>query len=159
MVAESNRSQKRATSTGVDDLPPEGSLGDLGLRVREIVAFASHYLAAQLDRIKLTAINIAMFVVLGLIGAIVGLAVVFTAAALLVTGVAGAISALLGGRTWAGDLITAVLILGTLVIGTVVAFKVVAKRSRKGLVAAYDQRKHEQRETLGTDVDEQARRR
>ena len=126
-------------------------------RVREVVAFANYYVAAQVDRFKLTAINIAMFAVLGLIALAIGLAVVFTAAVVLVIGVAGAIGALLGGRMWAGELITSVVILGTIAAGVVVGFKLATKSTRGKLKASYDRRKQDQRASFGTDVDEQSK--
>ena len=141
-------------STDVD-APPETA--NVGLRVRELIAFASYYAAAQVDRVKLTAINIAMFVVLGAIAAFTGLTVVITASVLLVVGISQAIGAVLGGRMWAGYLITSVVVLGSLFVGTVVAFKIVTKSTRGKLVAAYEQRKHEQRSDLGTDVEQESR--
>lgn len=140
---------------------PDG-LASVGLRVREVIEFASYYLAAQLDRLKLTAINLAMFALLGAIAAFVGVAVVLTAGVLLVVGVAeaaGMLSAwLIGPRFyWLGDLITACVILGGLFLGTIIVFKKVTNSSRERLVAAYEQRKSQQRADLGTDVATESR--
>ena len=143
----------------LSDGEPHTSAGTpgVGARVREVVAFANYYAAAQIDRLKLTAINIAMFAVLGLIALAIGLAIVFTAAVVLVIGVAGAIGAMLGGRMWAGELITSVAILGTIAGGVVIGFKLATKSTRGKLKASYDQRKRDQRDSFGTDVDEQSR--
>ena len=124
-----------------------------GFGLREVIEFASYYLAAQADRLKLTAINIAMFVILGAIGAFVGTAIVLTAGVLLIVGIAGGLGALFGGRLWLGDLATAILVLGILFAGTIIVFKKVTGTTRGKLVSAYEQRKSQQRATLGTDVD------
>jgi hypothetical protein len=159
MVAPASGTRGSDEPFNVDDEPPAATTGVsvIALRVRELIAFAAYYVAAQVDRFKLTAINIAMFVILGAVAAFVGVAVVLTAGVLLVVGVAGGLGELFGGRRWAGDLVTAVVILGVLLGGTVVAFKIVTKSTRGKLVAAYEQRKREQRSSFGTDVDEQSR--
>ena len=147
-------------------LPPRGGRFDpeservasVGLRVRELIEFASYYLAAQADRLKLTAINVAMFAVLAAVVAFIGIAVVLTAGVVLVLGVAGALGALCGGHLWVGELITSAVILGAILVGVVVGFKAVLSMSRKKVVETYEQRKSRQRADLGTDVDEEAER-
>ncbi len=130
----------------------------ISLRLREVIEFASYYASAQADRLKLTAINLAMFAILGAVAAFVGVAVVLTAGVLLVVGVAGGLGALFGGRLWLGDLVTAVVVLGALLAGTVVVFKMVTGSTRRKLVSAYEQRKSQQRTNLGTDVGVESRR-
>lgn len=157
MVADGSRSTETPGGRFASDPFGSGhSVASVGMRVRELVEFGSYYVTAQIDRAKLTAISIAMFVLVGLILAFVGVAVVLTAGVLLVTGIAGAIGALFNGRLWLGELITSVVILGGLVAGVLVVFKTVLTKSRKKVVAAYEQRKSQQRSDLGTDVDEQA---
>ena len=99
-----------------------------------------------------------MFVILGSVLAFVGVAVVLTAGVLLVTGIAGAVGALFGGRLWLGELITAVVVLGSLLAAVLVVFKTVLSKSRQKVVKTYEQRKSQQRSDLGTDVDEQSKR-
>ena len=164
MVADGNATRPAADRFN-DDEPAAVLTGfaSVGLRVREVIEFASYYLAAQADRLKLTAINLVMFALLGAIAAFVGAAVVLTAGVLLVVGVADALgvlsTALIGPRFyWLGDLVTALVILGVLFVGTIVVFKKVTKSSRERLVAAYEQRKSQQRTNLGTDVGVESRR-
>jgi hypothetical protein len=162
MVADGNAPRPTSGNSGDRFSDPTLQQGDgvaaIGLRVREVVEFASYYLTAQLDRLRLTAINLAMFAVLGFIAAFVGAAVVLTAGVLLVVGMADGLGALFGERYWLGDLVTAIVILGTLCAGTIVVFKKVTKSSRERLVAAYEQRKSQQRADLGTDVEAESRR-
>ena len=162
MVAEGNASTSSDRFANGPESDPSG-VDSVGLRVRELVEFGSYYLAAQVDRIRLTAINVAMFAILGAIAAFVGVAVVLTAGVLLTVGVAhglGELSAVLMGPRffWLGDLVTAIVILGALFGGTIIVFKKVTKSSRERLVAAYEQRKSQQRSDLGTDVEAESRR-
>ena len=157
MVADANsRSSDRVTS-GPE---PTVGMGAVGHRLREVVAFGNYYVAAQIDRAKLTAINIGMFAVLGLFAVAIGTAVVFTAAVLLVVGLSNLLGTVLAFRPWLfwiGYLIVPVLILGGLTAGVVIGTKIVTKSTRGKMAAAYEQRKHEQRSGLGTDVEEQSR--
>ena len=156
MVADANNRSGTSDRVTVDEPVPTGAAA-IGKRAREVAAFGGYYLSAQFDRIKLTAINIAMFAVLGVMALAIGLAVVFTAAVLLVVGVAQAIGSLLGGHMWAGNLITAVAILGVIAAAVVIGFKVVTKSTRGKVAATYEQRKREQRADFNTDVKQQSR--
>ncbi len=159
MVAEgtSSSESKGGRFDAESDGPTPGqTYASIGLRVRELVEFGSYYVTAQVDRLKLTAINLAMFAVVGAVLAFVGIAVVLTAGVLLVTGIAGMIGALCDHTPWLGQLITAVVILGGLITAVLVVFKAVLSKSRKKVVATYEQRKSQQRSDLGTDVDQQA---
>jgi len=165
MVADGNAPRPAAAGDRFTDEPPVpgDGLAAVALRAREVIAFASYYLSAQIDRLKLTAINVAMFAILGAIAAFVGMAVVLTAGVLLVVGVAGGVGELfrllLGSHfAWLGDVVTALVILGGLFAGTIVVFKRVTKISRERLVAAYEQRKSQQRSDLGTDVGAESQR-
>jgi hypothetical protein len=147
------------------DEPPAAMTGfqAVMLRLREVIEFGSYYLAAQADRLKLTAVNVAMFAVLAAVAAFIGTAVVLTAGVLLVVGVAGGLSELAAWLIgphfrWLGDLVTSIVILGTVIAGTVIVFKKVTSSSRERLVAAYEQRKSQQRTHLGTDVGVESRR-
>ena len=154
MVAQAETSR---TTPGPD---PSAGVAAVTLRIRELVAFANYYLAAQLDRAKLTAVNVGMFAVLGLFALAIGTAVVFTATVLLVVGLSNLLGTLLAFRPWlfwVGYLIVPILILGGLTAGVVIGFKMATKSTRGKMKAAYDQRKREQRASFGTDVDEQSR--
>src|SRR5947208_14581835 len=86
-------------------------------KLGELGEYAGHYLAAKSDAFKLTMRNVAVMAALGIIGLIAAGGLVVTAVVLLCVGIAHGIAALLGGRMWAGELITGVLLLGLLAGG------------------------------------------
>lgn len=135
---------------------PADAFKDIGTRLGEVKEYASYLIATKLDGIKATIRNIAIFAVLGIIGLIVGGAVLVTAGVLLVTGLAQAISALLGDSGWAGKLIVSLLILGGLAAGVIFGLKSLTRTFKSQLVAKYEERQRQQRSNFGHDVGERA---
>ena len=74
-------------------------------------------LLARVDLARVTARNIAIFTVLGLVGLLALGATLIVGLVLLLGGIAGAIGAALGGRVWIGDLVVGVVVLGVFVGG------------------------------------------
>ncbi|MDB5297472.1 MAG: hypothetical protein JWO31_3455 [Phycisphaerales bacterium] len=128
-------------------------------RVGEIREYVGYYAATKTDAIKQQAIWVGVYAVLGVVAAVVGLAALVTTGVLLMTGIAGALGALFGGRPWLGQLVTAVLVLALIGVGAVVGMKVLAGTFRKSLRAKYDQRHEDQRARFGADVPQRARER
>ncbi len=119
----------------------DGSASDVAQHISDAREQISRYIAAQSERVLAIARSAALFGALGIVAAVVGLTVVVTAAVLLCVGFADAIAALLGGRQWAGDILTGGIVIGT--IG-VVAFLVVnrtVKAARKRTVSTWAQRR------------------
>src|SRR5687768_9217043 len=87
---------------------PAEAFKDVGTRFAELKEYASYYVAAKADGIKTSFRNLGLYAVLGIVGLMAGGAVVVTAAVLLLTGIAGAISAIFRSdltppdRTWIG---------------------------------------------------------
>ncbi len=90
-------------------------------------ASAQIYLMAQADRLKLAARTVILLAIAGILAVLFVAAAFVTAAVLLLAGAADGLAALLGGRQWAGDLITG----GAVVLGTVVAGYIVVSRMTK----------------------------
>jgi len=135
---------------------PADAFKDIGARLGEVKEYASYLIATKLDGIKATIRNIAIFAVLGIVGLIVGGAVLVTAGVLLITGLAQAISALLGDSGWAGKLIVSLLILGGLAAGVIFGLKSLTRTFKSQLVAKYEERQRQQRSNFGHDVGERA---
>src|SRR5687768_18398448 len=75
-------------------------------RLGEVREYVGYLVGAKLDGIKLTFRNLALYLVLGIVGGIAGLGLLITAAVLFLTGLAGAIGELFDpDRYWAGALI------------------------------------------------------
>jgi hypothetical protein len=83
---------------------PAAALRGLQSSVKEVAAYAGQFVSAKIDGYVALARNLALLAVLLTIVAVIGLAILITAAALAVIGLAGLVSALIGSA-WAGPLI------------------------------------------------------
>lgn len=118
--------------------PPLGSVSDY---LSEARVQATRYLSAQADRLKALVRSVVLFGLLGVASAVVGLTVVICATVLACVGLAGAIGQLLGGRQWAGDLITGGGVLTVLGIGGFVFINRLIKSARRATIANYEKRR------------------
>jgi len=156
------RNQGDAATTGrladdPDAPAPEGTMREALARLRELQAYAQHYLAARVDLVKLSVRNAILWTVIGVIGLCIASTVLLTAAVLLVIGLAQAIAALCGGRMWAGNLIVGGFILIATVVGAWVAIRAVTKSSRTRTVKRYERRLQQERVTLdGADAQQRS---
>ncbi|HYE19149.1 MAG TPA: hypothetical protein VEA69_11930 [Tepidisphaeraceae bacterium] len=146
-------------STNGKSNPAARAFGELSDEFGQLKDYASYYMAAKADGFKQTFKNVALYAVLGIVGAIVGGAILVTAAVLLVTGISDALTALFGGREWAGKLVTAVLLLGGLGVGMWLMIKKVTNNWKSALEKKYADWRAEQKSRFGTDVQERARER
>lgn len=150
------------SAEGNGSASPADALKDIGARLGEVKEYASYLIATKIDGIKATIRNIAIFALLGIVGLIVGTAVLVTAAVLLLNGLAGAINGLL--RTigweyhsgWAGPLLVGLLILGGLAAGVIFGMRYLTRTFKSQLVAKYEERQRQQRNNFGHDVGERA---
>jgi hypothetical protein len=122
----------------------------------ELKEYASYYLAAKVDGIKQSVRNIGLYAALGVLGAIVGAAIVATAAGLLVVGLGQALGVLFGYRMWLGYLVTGILILGAVAGGAYFMMNKLTGAWRSQTLKKYEQRKQTQRERFGLDVSNRA---
>ena len=122
----------------------------------EFKEYAAYYVAAQTDAVKQKVKNIALYAALGLLGAIVGGAVLVTAAVLLVIGIGDALAVLFGGRLWLGEIVAGVVILSLIGLFTWCMVKKITHNWKAQLVKKYDDRKAGQRARFGHDVAERA---
>jgi len=103
------------------DAEPTGPAAlDEALRhAAEAREYLVHWLAAEADRVKLRLRRWAIWAIVGLAGLAILLAVIMTAAGLLLVGVAELIGSLLGGRLWLGAIITGagLLLIAALAVG------------------------------------------
>jgi hypothetical protein len=123
----------------------------------ELKEYAGYYVSAKVDGIKQSVRNIGLYAALGVLGAIVGGAIVATAAGLLVVGLAEALGNLFGGRYWLGDLVTGILILGAVGGGAYFMMNKLTGAWRTQTLKKYEQRKQDQRQRFDHDVATRAR--
>lgn len=144
------------------DRSPADAFKDLGSHFGELKEYAAYYLSAKTDGIKSSVRNLVLYAVLGVVGLIAGGAAVVTATVLLLTGIAGAISAIfrsdytMPDRTWIGEITVGLLILGGIGLGTMLFMKKFTAASRERTVKKYESRQQHQRMQYGHDVHERA---
>lgn len=133
-------------SAGHDPLAP------LRIYLAELQDYAAYYLAARADALKLQARTILTYGVLGLMAGMAAAAGLITAVVLALGGIANGLGQLMGGRIWAGQLITG---LGVLIIAAatvVIGLRSVTNSSRRRTMAKYEHWRNQQRAQFGHDV-------
>src|SRR3954447_3649682 len=105
--------------TAVDDLPPKEALKSAGRYFGELKAYAGNLLSAKADALKLTVKRLVIFAGLGIVGLIIGGAILVTAAVLLLNGLANLLSAAFDPpKPWFGQLIVGFIVLASTLVGT-----------------------------------------
>src|SRR5258706_7451939 len=168
----------RASATGaaprMSDIPPasspdvreDGNTGNpattaaksIPKYLAELKAYAFYFLSAELDGFKATGRTIVVYAALGVIGLLVATGIIFTAAFLLLSGLANLLGELFGHRIWLGQIIVAVLVLGGIGVGTWIGLKKFMGASRLETEQEYDAKRKQQRADLRHDLHEPAQR-
>ena len=140
------------------DVPPTEGFKTAASHVAELREYITYLIGAKVDGLKLTFRNLALYAVLGIVGAVVGLSALVTAVVLLISGLAGAIGAIFSpDRPWAGALIVGLLIVAGTIVGVMMLMKSITGASRKRTIEKYENRKRDERGQFGHDVQERAR--
>ena len=122
-------------------------------RIGELKEFASYYLGAKVDGIKVSLRNVGVYAALGIVGLIAISAVVTTAVVLLLVGLALGIGKIFDpDQPWVGGVVVGLLVLGGLAGGIIFGMKWLTNTSRRKLVQKYENRQREQRINFGEDV-------
>ncbi len=137
--------------------PATSAAHDISANIAELKEYTSYLLAAKKDAWMSSIKKIAIYAVLGLLGAVVGIAFLATGAVLLANGIADAFTAIFGGRAWAGELVAAALILGLVFGGGWFMMKKLTNSWRKATVDKYERRRQEQKARFGRNVRDAAR--
>lgn len=120
--------------------------------VAELIEYATHFVTAKADGLKLSLQRIVMLAVLGMAAGIAGLAALIYATILLLSGLATALGILFGGRLWLGNIAVGGIVLGTIAVVVYLALGRVDTHALKVTKARYEARKAAQREQFGRDV-------
>jgi hypothetical protein len=147
-------SQSTAAEDATNSDPARGpdAFAEAMQRLAEVREYASYLATAEIDKLKLKARRIAILAVAGIVAGILGLAILVSAAALLLQGVAGFIGDLVG-RPWAGAIITGGGILALVAIGSWLGLRAWQAASFKALQKRYEYRKQKQRTQFGHSID------
>jgi uncharacterized membrane protein len=144
------------TTPGEQEPSPAEALRRLQQQVGELQAYLTHFVSAKIDGFVLSARQLALWAVLGVVGltAVVGLVV--TAIVLVLVGAADGFAQLFGGRWWLGALVVGGGILVLLVLGIFVGMRTWQSRWRQQKVQQYDERQLQQQNTFGHSVADRA---
>jgi len=124
--------------------------------ISELISYASYWLAAKIDSIKLGVRNAVIYAALGVVGLIAAGGMIVTGVVLLLVGLAHAISAALWHTEWAGDLIVGALVLIVIFAGVYIGLNRFMGASRKKTEQKYEGKRIEQRVQHGRDVSDRA---
>jgi hypothetical protein len=115
--------------------------------------YAEYLAAAEIDKFKLKLRKIAVLAAAGVVAGILGLSILISAAAILLQGIAQMIGEALGGRFWAGALITGGGILVVTALAAWLGLRFWQAAAFKSLKSRYEYRKRKQRAQFGHSVD------
>jgi hypothetical protein len=130
--------------TSESRLPPPEPV-EVAACLREAGEQARIYLKAQAARLRAAVRSAIILGVLGIAMGFVGITIVIVSAVLFCVGIAGGIAQLLGGRQWAGDLITGGAVLGVLLIGGWLAAKIMMASARRRVIASFEKQRRSSR--------------
>ena len=138
---------------------PAEAMKHASARLGELKEYVTLLVAAKVDGLKLTLRNIVFYAILGVVAAVIGVAMLVTAAVYVLSGLAGAIGELFPEpyEWWAGRLIVGLLVVGGTLVGVMLLTKSLTGSSRKRTIEKYENRKRDERNLYGTNVEQRAR--
>jgi hypothetical protein len=144
----------RARTGGPDDVWAE-----IVDRWRELREYAGYYIAANIDRLRLTGRTALMWSILGLVVGLIAVSIVAAASVLLIVGLATGLGELMGGRIWLGQLVVSATILLAASGGAWFVLRRSLRNYQRTIVQKYELRKEEERTEYGTNVEQRAKER
>lgn len=127
---------------------------NVGKHWQEFRTYLGHYLSVQMDRLVLSLKMMVLFAALGML-VLIGLgAMLVTAAVQICTGIAQLIGDALGGRMWAGYLITGAAIWIAVLAVAIIGINSLMAKSRKATMEKYEQKRAQERVEVGHDVEQ-----
>jgi hypothetical protein len=144
------------TASGKQEPSPAEALHLLQQQFGELQAYVTHFISAKIDGFVLSARQLALWIVLGMVGltAVVGLIV--TAMVLVLLGTAHGVALLCGGRWWLGALIVGGGTLALLALGIIIGMRTWQDRWLQQKVQQYDERQLQQHDTFGYSAADRA---
>lgn len=126
-------------------------------QLTELREYATYFVSAKTDQIKVSIRTNAAMAVYGLLGLITLSMVLGTAVVLLLTGLAGGLTVLLGSGVWLGNTVIGLLVLVVVALGVFLGIQKWQKAAAIQTKEYYEQRQQQQRLTLGHTVAQRAR--
>lgn len=114
--------------------------------------YAGYYLSLHADRLKLHVRTGVLYGVLALVALLAGMATVVMAIVVLVNGMTHGLSIAFGGRLWAAELTTGMVLLSVIAAGAFAGVRWLAGTSLAKVLEKYENRRQKQRGRFGRDV-------
>jgi hypothetical protein len=143
-------------ASGDGENPAAAAARSVSLFVKELTSYARYFLGAKVDGFVATGRKIAIYAALGVVGMMVAGGMLFTAAFLLLHGLALGLGKLLWQQQWLGELVVALLVLGGTALGIKFGINKFTKASRLKTEQKYESQRIQQRVEFGRDVHERA---
>jgi uncharacterized membrane protein len=135
---------------------PAEALRRLQQQVEELQAYVTHFVSAKIDGLLLSVRQLALWIVLGVVGLTAAVGLVVTAVVLVLVGAADGFARLFGGPWWLGALVVGVGTLVLLALGIFIGMRTWQSRWRQQKVQQYDERQLQQHATFGHSVADRA---
>jgi hypothetical protein len=147
----------RAYATPGEQEPSSAeALRRLQQQVGELQAYVTHFVSATIDGFVLSARQLALWAVLGVVGLTAAVGLVVTAVVLVLVGAADGFALLFGGRWWLGALVVGGGTLVLLALGIFIGMRLWQSRWRQQKVQQYDEHQLQQQTTFGHSVADRA---
>ncbi|MGE3539625.1 MAG: hypothetical protein AB7N91_19615 [Candidatus Tectimicrobiota bacterium] len=135
---------------------PIEALQHLQQQLGELQAYATHFASAHVDKLLLSAQQVALWAALGVL-ALLGLgAILITALVLFLQGSAAGLGILLGSHPWLGQMIVGFAVVALLALATWIVTRSWQRQTRQKTVQKYEERQRQQEAAFGHSVAEQA---
>jgi len=145
------------TAPGEPEPSPEEALHRLLQQVTVLQAYFMHFVSAKVDRSLLSARQLALGAILGVVGLIALAGLMVTATVLLLVGVATGLALLFNGWLWLGQVVVGGGILFLLALTIRMGLRTWQSRWCRQKVQQYDERQLQQRAAFGHSVADRAR--
>jgi membrane protein implicated in regulation of membrane protease activity len=144
------------TQTSASNQEPsvQEALSLLQQQLGELSAYASHYVSAKMDGLKLSGRNIAIWAMIGALAGIILISMIVVAVVLLLIGCAAGLGVALGGTPWLGQIAVGLGLLALFVIAILIGARRIQRQSRSQKVQDYDERQRQQRIQFGHNVND-----
>ncbi len=146
-----------ATAPSEQELAPAEVLHLLLEQVAALQSYFTHFVSATVDRGLLSAQQLALWAILGMIGLIALAGLVVTATILLLVGMATGLALFCNGRLWLGQAVVGGGILVLLALTFRLGLRTWQHRWYQQKVQQYDERQRQQRAAFGQSVADRAR--
>lgn len=150
-IDKDERAPSPSSAPGAEDAARE-----LWKNLTELREYGLHFLAARVDRWRLSMRKAALWLIAGVLGSVALATTIIVSITHLIAGLADALTAVLG-VPWAGSLLVGLGLIMSLTLATYLFMRSVLRRSRIKTLAKYEQWQNRQRARFGHDVSERAK--